>query len=64
MRNVLLIVCHGIIIRSLCGSYLEDRKMVLSGDKAKTIVICVYESNHGKHTFIKTYKYEMYIDYV
>lgn len=36
-----LIVCHGGIIRSLCG-YLEDRKMVLSGDQSQTIVRFVF----------------------
>lgn len=36
-----LIVCHGGIIRSLCG-YLEDRKMVLSGDQSLKIVRFVF----------------------
>lgn len=51
-----LIVCHGGIIRALCG-YLEDRN---SGIKWRphpsNCEIRVYESNHGKHNFIKDYK--------
>ena len=51
-----LIVCHGGIIRSLCG-YLEDRKNGIKWrPKPNNCEIRVYESNHGKHTFIKTYK--------
>ena len=51
-----LIVCHGGIIRSLCG-YLEDRKNGIKWrPKPKNCEIRVYESNRGKHTFIKTYK--------
>ena len=51
-----LIVCHGGIIRSLCG-YLEDRKNGIKWrPKPNNCEIRVYESNHGKHTFIETYK--------
>ena len=51
-----LIVCHGGIIRSLCG-YLEDRKNGIKWrPKPKNCEIRVYESNRGKHTFIETYK--------
>lgn len=51
-QNV-LIVCHGGIIRSLCG-YLEDRNNgILWRPKPKNCEIRIYESNHGKHKFIK-----------
>ena len=51
-----LIVCHGGIIRSLCG-YLEDRKNGIKWrPKPNNCEIRVYESNHGKHTFIETFK--------
>ena len=51
-----LIVCHGGIIRSLCG-YLEDRKNGIKWrPKPNNCEIRVYESNRGKHSFIKTYK--------
>ena len=51
-----LIVCHGGIIRSLCG-YLEDRKNGIKWrPKPKNCEIRVYESNRGKHTFIETFK--------
>lgn len=51
-----LIVCHGGIIRSLCG-YLEDRKNGIKWrPKPNNCEIRVYESNRGKHTFIETYK--------
>ena len=51
-----LIVCHGGIIRSLCG-YLEDRKNGIKWrPKPNNCEIRVYESNRGKHTFIETFK--------
>ena len=51
-----LIVCHGGIIRSLCG-YLEDRKNGIKWrPKPNNCEIRVYESNHGKHAFIETFK--------
>ena len=54
-----LIVCHGGIIRSLCG-YLEDRKNGIKWrPKPNNCEIRVYESNHGKHTFIETYIFGM-----
>ena len=61
LRSVLyyenvLIVCHGGIIRSLCG-YLEDRKNGIKWrPKPNNCEIRVYESNRGKHTFIETFK--------
>lgn len=51
-----LIVCHGGIIRSLCG-YLEDKNNGIKWrPKPNNCEIRVYESNHGLHKFIKAYK--------
>lgn len=51
-KNV-LIVCHGGIIRSLCG-YLEDKKNGIKWrPKPNNCEIRIYESNKGKHKFIK-----------
>ncbi len=48
----ILIVCHGGIIRSLCG-YLEDRSNgILWRPKPKNCEIRIYESIHGKHKFL------------
>ena len=48
-----LIVCHGGIIRSLCG-YLEDKKNgLLWRPKPKNCEIRIYESNHGIHRFLE-----------
>lgn len=50
-----LIVCHGGIIRVLCG-YLEDRKTKIKWrPKPKNCEIRVYESNNGKHSYITSY---------
>ncbi|MDD7305481.1 MAG: histidine phosphatase family protein [Peptoniphilaceae bacterium] len=49
-----LIVCHGGIIRALCG-YLEDRPNGIKWrPKPKNCEIRIYESNNGKHKFIKS----------
>lgn len=48
-----LIVCHGGIIRSLCG-YLSDQKNgVLWRPKPHNCEIRVYRSEKGKHSFIQ-----------
>ncbi len=53
-----LVVCHGGIIRALCG-YLEDRKNGIKWrPKPHNCEIRVYESCGGKHRFIKSYKRE------
>ena len=50
-----LVVCHGGIIRALCG-YLEDRKNGIKWrPKPKNCEIRVYEAKNGKHSFIKDY---------
>ena len=49
-----LIVCHGGIIRALCG-YLEERRNGLKWrPRPKNSEIRVYEYKDGKHTFIET----------
>lgn len=51
-----LVVCHGGIIRSLCG-YLEDKSSGIKWrPKPNNCEIRVYESKNGRHRFIKTYK--------
>lgn len=51
-----LIVCHGGIIRALCG-HLEERKNKIKWrPKPKNCEIRVYEYEDGKHTFVKSYK--------
>ena len=51
-----LVVCHGGIIRSLCG-YLEDKSNGIKWrPKPNNCEIRVYESKNGKHKFVKTYK--------
>lgn len=51
-----LIVCHGGIIRALCG-YLEDRKNGIKWrPKPHNCEVRVYESVDGKHRFLKSYK--------
>ncbi len=48
-----LIVCHGGIIRTLCG-YLEDKKNGMKWrPKPNNCEIRIYESKQGKHNFIK-----------
>lgn len=48
-----LIACHGGIIRSLKG-YMEDKKSGIAWrPKPHNCEIYVYESIHGKHTFIE-----------
>lgn len=50
-----LIVCHGGIIRALCG-YLEDRKNGIKWrPKPKNCEIRVYEAKGHKHSFVKNY---------
>ncbi len=49
-----LVVCHGGIIRAICG-YLEDRKNGIKWrPRPKNCEIRVYESIGGKHRFIKS----------
>lgn len=49
-----LVVCHGGIIRALCG-YLEDRKNGIKWrPKPKNCEIRVYESVDGSHKFVET----------
>jgi len=51
-----LIVCHGGIIRALCG-YLEDRKNGIKWrPKPHNCEIRVYESVNGKHSFKTSYR--------
>ncbi|SFB12914.1 alpha-ribazole phosphatase/probable phosphoglycerate mutase [Acetitomaculum ruminis DSM 5522] len=51
-----LVVCHGGIIRALCG-YLEDKKNKIKWrPKPKNCEIRVYSSKKGKHDFLKSYK--------
>lgn len=53
-----LIVCHGGIIRALCG-YLEDRRSgVRWRPKPKNCEVRVYESNKGVHKTITSILYE------
>lgn len=50
-----LIVCHGGIIRALCG-YLEDRPNGIKWrPRPHNCEIRVYESVNGSHKFIKSY---------
>lgn len=50
-----LIVCHGGIIRALCG-YLEDRRNGIKWrPKPKNCEIRVYSSNDKKHELVKIY---------
>ena len=56
-KNV-LIVCHGGIIRVLCG-YLEDRKNGIKWrPRPKNCEIRVYRSVNGRHSFLRAYKNE------
>lgn len=51
-----LIVCHGGIIRALCG-YLENRKNSIKWrPKPHNCEVRVYESNNGNHHFVKVLK--------
>lgn len=51
-----LIVCHGGIIRALCG-YLEDRKNKIKWrPKPHNCEIRVYNSESGKHSLITSYR--------
>lgn len=53
-----LIVCHGGIIRALCG-YLGDRKNgIMWRPKPHNCEIRVYESKGGRHEFVTSYKNE------
>ncbi len=53
--NNVLIVCHGGIIRALCG-YLEDRRNGIKWrPKPQNCEIRVYESINNTHSFIKSY---------
>lgn len=53
--NNVLIVCHGGIIRALCG-YLEDRRNGIKWrPKPQNCEIRVYESLNNKHSLIKTF---------
>lgn len=48
-----LIVCHGGIIRAICG-YLEDRKNGIKWrPKPKNCEVRVYESEKGRHSLVK-----------
>ena len=50
-----LVVCHGGIIRALCG-YMEDRKTgILWRPKPHNCEIRVYESLDGKHRNVKVF---------
>lgn len=50
-----LVVCHGGIIRALCG-YLEDRKTGIKWrPRPKNCEIRVYEAVDGKHSFVANY---------
>lgn len=52
-----LVVCHGGIIRAICG-YLEDRRNgVRWRPKPQNCEIRVYESVEGKHSFVNRYNY-------
>lgn len=51
-----LVVCHGGIIRALCG-YLEDRRNGIHWrPKPKNCEIRVFQSDAGKHAFLKKYE--------
>ncbi len=51
-----LIVCHGGIIRALCG-YLADRKKgILWRPKPHNCEIRVFHSNNSRHEFLKSYR--------
>lgn len=53
-----LVVCHGGIIRSMCG-YLEDRKNGIKWrPKPQNCEVRVYESKDGIHSFVKSIKAE------
>ena len=50
-----LVVCHGGIIRALCG-YLEDRKNGIKWrPKPKNCEVRVYEAGNGGHRFLRSY---------
>ena len=56
--NDVLIVCHGGIIRALCG-YLEDRANGIKWrPRPKNCEIRVYASENGRHSFIRSYELE------
>lgn len=51
-----LVTCHGGIIRALCG-YMEDEPSGIRWHPhPHNCEIRVYESDHGRHTFLKDYK--------
>ena len=51
-----LVVCHGGIIRALCG-YLEDRPRGIKWrPKPHNCEIRVYEALQGKHRFLQSYR--------
>ena len=53
-----LVVCHGGIIRALCG-YLEDRSSGIKWrPKPHNCEIRVYEAMDGKHRFLRSYSEE------
>lgn len=53
-----LIVCHGGIIRSLCG-YLENRPNGIKWrPRPKNCEIRVYNSENGRHSFVRAYETE------
>ena len=56
-KNV-LVVCHGGIIRALCG-YLEDRPNGIKWrPRPKNCEIRVYKAENGRHSFIRSYELE------
>lgn len=51
-----LVVCHGGIIRAMCG-YLEDKKSKIKWrPKPHNCEIRVYESRNAEHKFVKSYR--------
>lgn len=53
-----LVVCHGGIIRALCGYLADAKKGIKWRPKPHNCEIRVYETVNGKHRFLKSYKKE------
>ncbi|MCR4610467.1 MAG: histidine phosphatase family protein [Lachnospiraceae bacterium] len=51
-----LVVCHGGIIRPMCGYLLDKKRGFQWRPKPHNCEIRLFESNNGKHKFIKSFK--------
>ncbi len=50
-----LVVCHGGILRAMCGYLMDKRNGIYWRPKPKNCEIRVFSSDNGKHSFIKKY---------